>query len=90
MQTLQLLGSNKHLQQSEIHTLIMQMTERERENKTKPKTCSERLQLKFFSHANIEPNELWQYVPPLAAGVSNQLWETSHREHMSELTEVLK
>lgn len=27
MQTLQLLGSNKHLQQSEIHTLIMQMTE---------------------------------------------------------------
>ncbi len=35
MQTLQLLGSNKHLQQSEIHTLIMQMTEREREkNKT--------------------------------------------------------
>ena len=33
MQTLQLLGSNKHLQQSEIHTLIMQMTEREREKK---------------------------------------------------------
>lgn len=27
MQTVQLLGSNKHLQQSEIHTLIMQMTE---------------------------------------------------------------
>lgn len=44
MQTLQLLGSNKHLQQSEIHTHIMQMTEgesgeRERERKkqnTKP------------------------------------------------------
>lgn len=33
MQTLQLLGSNKHLQQSEIHTLIMQMTA---EKKTKP------------------------------------------------------
>lgn len=29
MQTLQLLGSNKHLQQPEIHTLIMQMTKRE-------------------------------------------------------------
>lgn len=64
MQALQLLGSNKHLQQSEIHTLIMQMTEREREwekekkKKHKPQTCSERLQLKFFSHANIKPNEL--------------------------------
>lgn len=90
MQTLQLLGSNKHLQQSEIHTLIMQMTEREREKKTEPKTCSEQLQLKFFRHANIEPNELWQYVSPLAAWASNQLWETSHHEHMSELTEVLK
>lgn len=31
MQALQLLGSNKHLQQPEIHTLIMQMTKRERE-----------------------------------------------------------
>ena len=31
MHTRQLLGSNKHLQQPEIHTLIMQMTERETE-----------------------------------------------------------
>lgn len=62
MQALQLLGSNKHLQQSEIHTLIMQMTERERgrekKNNKKAQTCSERLQLKLFSHANIKPNEL--------------------------------
>ncbi len=55
--------------------------ERERERATKPKTYSERLQLKFFSHAKIEPNELWQNLPPLAAGVSNQLWETSLCEH---------
>lgn len=71
------------------HTHYADDRKRERK-KTKPKTCSEQLQLKFFRHANIEPNELWQYISPLAAGVSNQLWETSHHEHMSELTEVLK
>lgn len=70
MQTLQLLCSNKHLQQSEIHTLIMQMTERKK--KTKPKTCSERLQFKFFSHANIKPKELRQYKSPLAVAFANQ------------------
>lgn len=83
MQTLQLLGSNKHLQQSEIHTLIMQMMGKERE---KTITCSEQLQLKFLSRANIEANKLWQYVPPLAAEVFNQLYEISHCEHITEIT----
>lgn len=34
--------------------------EGEGEGETKPKTCLELLQLKFLSHANVEPNELWQ------------------------------
>ena len=84
---LQLLRCSKHLQQSEIHTLIMQMTETERQKETKTITCLEQLQLKCFSHANIEPNELWQCVPPLATGVFNQLWDTNHCINMTEMTE---